>query len=635
MTPAARRLTVLIVALAAAAIILSIFGVRATVLLVSETARPAAAAAVVLLATIGSGELALRTGRFVFRAPRDGNDTLPERLAIGFASFGTLIAIASAPGVALAGATTGLTVAAAAFGVAVVIRERAPAVQPRFSWPLALLAPPIVVALALAIAPVNSPDELTYKLAVPHAYQLYGRVLEMPWSSHSYLVLSLHFTDLAALILGGGIAAKLAHFVLYLAALRIVHRAVARRASGAAIWAAAILAWTPALAVIAGWAWDEWGVVALVVLAIDRYERWHDEGSRADAAAAFVAAGCAASVKYTALPFLLALAIIVVWRDRRDSKLLVAAALVTALFGSFFYIRNAIWTGSPVAPLMLPDAPPLSHYRAPGTLRAWGDFFRGEYVLDREMIDESAGVLLPLACIGGLLAFRKSDRTLRDWALLGAIQLPIVISMAPVTRNLLAAFTPLALAGVVVATDWVQRSRAIVRGATAVVLIGAFVAQGSVIASVVESYDLGPYLTGRVTGEQYIAEARTFARPYAWIADRTSLSSRIFLLGENRTFYLGRPFIAAGNFDGPRIAAWLGRFRSAEALDSELRREGITHVLVHTPWYHVGHRPLGGLERESVLEVPPATHAILMQFLATRCSLRYRDRDYLVYEIAR
>ncbi len=601
----------------------------------AETAPQIAAALVVVLAAIGAGEIALGFGRRVFRALRTGPDSVAERLAIGFAAFGTVIALVAWAGFALAPATIVVTAGAAAMGMFVVIRDRKAIRVPRLSWPALLLVPPVVLAFAFAIAPVNSPDELTYKLAVPHAWQLYGRMLEMPWSSHSYLVLSLHFTDLAALVIGGGVAAKLAHFALFLAALAIVYRGVARRHEDAAIWAVVVLAWTPALAVIAGWAWDEWGVVALVVLALDRYEKWRAGGEGADAAAAFVAAGCVASIKYTALPFLAALAIVFAWRHRRNSGLLLRAAVVVAVLGSFFYIRNAVWTGSPIAPLLLSGAPPLSHYRAPGLTRAWVDFFSGVYVFDREMIDESAGVLLPIACVLGLFAFRRRPKGLPDWTIIVALQIPIVVSMAPVTRNLLAAFVPLALAGVAIAVEWLSSSRPIARVAAAVVFAGALIAQGIVVASVARSYNLVPYLTGRQTAGEYIAEARTFAKPYAWIASHTPPSARLLLLGENRTFYLQRPFIAASNFDGPRIAAWLGGFSAVEVLDSELRRQGVTYLLVHAPWYRVGHRSLGVLEREYVLEVPPATHRMLMQFLASRCALRYRDRDYLLYEIVR
>ena len=87
-----------------------------------------------------------------------------------------------------------------------------------------LLVIPILIAVVEAITPVNSPDELVYKLAVPHAYDMAGRMFEMPLSSHSYITMALQLADLAALVIGGGIAAKLVHLALYFAALAIIRR---------------------------------------------------------------------------------------------------------------------------------------------------------------------------------------------------------------------------------------------------------------------------------------------------------------------------------------------------------------------------------------------------------------------------
>src|SRR5205807_9353763 len=122
-----------------------------------------------------------------------------------------------------------------------------------------LLAIAIAIAFITAIAPVNSPDELVYKLAIPHAWQLFGRMIELPLNSDSYLAMALQSADLSALALGGGIAAKLAHFGVYLAVIAVV-----RRIGGD--WSAIALAFTPALMIIAGWAWSEWGVLGLLLL---------------------------------------------------------------------------------------------------------------------------------------------------------------------------------------------------------------------------------------------------------------------------------------------------------------------------------------------------------------------------------
>src|SRR5207253_9599361 len=100
-------------------------------------------------------------------------------------------------------------------------------------------------------------------------------------------------------------------------------------------------------------------------------------------------------------------------------------------------------------------------------------------------------------------------------------------------------------------------------------------------------------------------------------------------------FHLGRPALAAGNLDGPRLAAYLARFPDAAAFDAEMRRLGVTYLLKHAPWYRVaGAEPSRSdkLESEYVLEVSPGTDRMLAEYFASRTRLRYRDAaGYEVY----
>jgi hypothetical protein len=535
------------------------------------------AAAVVVLAAIGSGYWA-------FRLAGAGKDQpLADAVAAGFAVFGTVAAM----GAWIRAAFVPLLACAAAGGGLLVLWRLRPRL-PRISVPVVFaFGIPSLIAVAEAVSPVNSPDELTYKLAVPHAYQLFGRMIELPLNSHSYFVLSTHFADLAALILSGGIAAKIARLAIYFAALVIVQR------SGGLL-AAIALAWTPALASIAGWCWEEWPLVALLTASLDRYERGEERAS-------FVLLGCAAATKYTALPWVAVFLLLVAIRNR---PAIVRAVVIVFAFGSFFYIRNAVWTGSPFAPFLLPNAPPVATYRGGTPLYA--------YLFDRSMIDESLGLLLPALSLAGILA---RDRW---WTLVGLLQLPLFFAFSPITRNVLPAFIPLAISG-----GRLLERRRIVYWVAAV----ACAAQLILIGLVVRSYELWPYLSGRLTARQYIASMRAFSSPYDWIERNTPPSAVFLLLGENRTYYLGRRFIAGGNLDSPRIAGWLGAHAGA------LRAAGVTHVLIHRPWIRVGSPPQGQIEREYVLTLPEETFNRFRAHLQQKGVLRYSDPEYLIYEL--
>lgn len=540
-------------------------------LLLVETAPPAVAAFIVLLAALGCGRSALR----IVRAPEG---PLSDALLVGFATLGILSAALALIDTAMVAPFAVIVACVEAFFLG---RERA-----RFTWPHIhpLLAIAIAVAFIAAIAPVNSPDELAYKLAIPHDWLLHGRMIELPLSSHSYLVMALQCADLAALALGGGIAAKLAHFGVYLTVLAVV-----RRIGGN--WAAIALAFTPALMIISGWAWSEWGVLGLLLVS---YDRW----SRDDVSGGACALGCAISCKYTALPWLLAMFVV-------KRKHWLRAAIIIAAFGAFFYIRNLIWTGSPIAPLLLPNAPQVAGYRG----SAWLGLIHGDDVFDPRIVDESLGIILPLAFIAGLFAWRKH----RDLVLIGLIQMPILLTIGPGSRNIINGVAPVAIAGM-----------SLVEGMPVLLAIPLF-AQLTLVTFTLESYDFLPYLAGRETATQYIARTRSFARSYDWIARNTPPRARVLVLAENRTFYLERRFIAAGNLDSPRIAAWLA--------GGGLDRERFTHIIIHKSWYRVGNAPLGTLEKEFLLQVTPEAHQMLTRFLAARCRLLYQDPGYLIYGV--
>jgi len=546
--------------------------------LLLETARPAIAAVIVLLAALGCGRSALRI-------VRSDDTSLADALLVGFAVLGIISAALALVSTAF---VTPFAVVVAMGEAWFLGRAPLPAFRPLSLHPL--LAVAISLAFVAAIVPVNSPDELVYKLAVPHAWQLFGRMIELPLSSHSYLAMALQCADLAALALGGGIAAKLAHFGVYLAVIAVV-----RRIGGD--WCAIAIAFTPALMIISGWAWSEWGVLGLLLLA---YDRW----SRDDINAAACALGCAISCKYTALPFLLAMLFV----KRRDMKLRPIA--IIAAFGAFFYVRNLIWTGSPIAPLLLPNAPQVAGYRG----SAWLGLLHGDDIFDFRIVDESLGIILPLAFLAGLFAWRKH----RDLVLIGVLQMPILLTIGPGSRNIINGVAPVAIAGVMLIEAMMPR-----RLVAFVAAIPLFV-QLVLVTFTLESYDFVRYLAGREDAAQYIARTRNFAKPYDWIAKNTPPGARILILGENRTFYLQRRFIAAGNLDSPRIAAWLD--------SGGLDRERFSHIVVHPSWYRVGDAPLGTIEKEYMLQVPPRAHEKLMRFLQGRARLVYREEGYLIYE---
>ena len=79
----------------------------------------------------------------------------------------------------------------------------------------------------------------------------------------------------------------------------------------------------------------------------------------------------------------------------------------------------------------------VANYRTGGSaFGGWSDLLRGTDIFDARISDESLGILLPAAAIIGLAALWSRERRLRDLAIVGAVQLPIVLTIAPGSRNM-------------------------------------------------------------------------------------------------------------------------------------------------------------------------------------------------------
>jgi len=612
--------------------------------------RPAAAASLILLASLAAGSACLGAARHLFRRfarlpDGDGAADPFDAALVGVPAFGTLVGAAAwlLPAMDLV-VLAGTLVLAAVGALQLVAAGRRGALRgtaPRGPAVL-LLGVPVFAAAVEAVIPIFSPDELVYKLAVPRTYALAGKMLELPLNSHSYFPAALSLATLPALLVADGIAAKLVFFAVFLLCLRVIRRLAERIEPGAGDFAAAVVAWTPALLLIAGWAWAEWGMIGLLLLSYERWDRFRESPGAGDAAACAVALAGAAASKYSALPWIAVFAVAAAVGLRAAPaalarmRLAVCAAGVVLALGGFFYVRNLAWTGSPVAPFLLAGSPQVGHYRA-GGVSGWGNLLRGNDVLDPGLLDDALGILLPLCVVLSPLSLRQARR-FRDLFAIGAFQFVAFVTFAPMSRLLTTALVPLALLGGGVFVRAARAGSRLLRGLMAAGVAAALAGQAVLVAFVlVVSYEPLPYLVGRESAADYVKRMRDFTLPYAYVAAHAPPEGRVLLLGENRTFDLERVALSAGNLDGPRLAEYLGRFSTAQALEQELRGRGVTHVIRHPAWYRVrgAGAPLGTLEREYVLEVSPETDAVLAEFFRTRAALRYRDPAYEIYEVGK
>lgn len=605
----------------------------------------AGAAMIVLAASATCGLLAFAVSRRAYAwacgtTPSDERPDGLEALFVGIPVFGTLMAA-----IAWLGVRIELLVPVAACALAIpaaaqLLRAGLPSAAGLPRRGMIALAIPVAFALVEALSPVASPDEMIYKLAVPHAYLQWGAMVELPLNSNSYFPNAIYMADFAAMAIGGGAAARMLHLGIFLLTLRVAWRLGNELREGAGAWVAATFAWTPALMLIAGWAWAEWAMLGLLLLSWHRWWRFvHSGDSPADAAIATLALAGAIATKYTAgvwTAVFLPLALLMLLRRRGGNviRIVVAAAGVLLLFGGFFYIRNVVWTGSPLAPFGLPGSPAVTNFRSEhGGLY---ELLMGWDIFHAKIIDDALGILLPVAVLASPLALLRLRP--RQWELFafGVVHSTVLVLIAPTSRLILLGLAPLAVLGAVAAFDvyaLAARTRrfllvaGIALGMVGQLVLGAFV---------LSSYEPLSVLAGRESERAYLERMRNYAPVYRWIESRTPQESVVLLLGESRTYHLARRAHWAGNLDGPRVAAWLGQSRDADQLRGAMRTLGVTHILVHRENYVIEDeaRKAGSmLEKEYMLVVPASVDEMLKACLRTHAKLDYSDPKYLLFKL--
>ncbi len=292
-------------------------------------------------------------------------------------------------------AVTGLGLACA--GWSVVAGGR-----PAWAWPHWSSWLVLAFATSTLLYPLRVPlawDELAYHL--PHARQwaLSGRLdvndwLRYPWFPYNYNLLYA-----AAMVVYDDVMAHMLHAYAGWLAAFLLHRWALPLVGRAAACGAAML-WLQSTRSEFATAYIDMGVALFVCAAFAVLQLWRENPrTRAGLALAAFLFGVALGSKYQALTFLPLFAVGVVTRDRRwrSVALCAAAAAVPCIY---WYARNLLMTGDPVAPLG-------------GTLFGFTDWNLGDYrhqFFDIALNYDWPPAFVAIACAAPWLAWRHPRR---------------------------------------------------------------------------------------------------------------------------------------------------------------------------------------------------------------------------------
>jgi hypothetical protein len=398
------------------------------------------------------------------------------------------------------------------------------------TWAVVPVGIVFLCALVMAQAPPVTLDELAYHLAIPRAWVLEGRAIELPLISHSYFPLGIESADLPSLTLLDRQGAITSHFLHLFAA--IATTILILRRSRSWIVTAGIVA-TPALALTAGWSLVDWPLLGICIVFVDALDKDEHRSITASMAAGLL-------TKYTFIPF--ALIAIVAGRSLKKG------VLPGLALGSLFFFRNFVLTWNPVAPFFGSDAPHVSGYRAlslPG------------YLFDGRFIDEALGA--------SLITLSLLTAGLAAWLLVGAAA--ALFFLGPSSRILVPFLAIPAMQA--------RNGTRVIRFILAI----AIAMQCFLVVFYTHRSGAFSLLSAEVSDEEYILEQRPSVEAVSWLNANLPDKSRTLVIGLNETFWFSRRVRAGGNFDGPRVSRYV-EAPTEEALRLRLERDGITHIAV-------------------------------------------------------
>lgn len=528
-------------------------------------------------------------------------------------ALGAGVMAAAAGALALAGLFRGWALLAVAAVLAVLgARE---AMRHGATWrlaiPRAVRVPAAVVGgcacLTLLVAVTPSPfyDQLNYHLAFPFQWLRDGHLTVFPRHAYSFFPATSGMLFAYALAAIGAGAAQAVHWWMGAVAVAgVAALAASLRGPRAGWWAAAIVATTPSVLLLATWAAADLAVVLFFVAALLALQLGARDAALGAKPALWLltgalvglAVGCKYLAGFTvAVPVGVAALLVGVPRGGlgRVGRTVLVVAGATASLGPWL-VRNALATGDPVYPF-LPDvfaAGLAAHGMVdmagvaaliPGagwehpTASQLATLTSFAPVGDAGAIGPWYLALLPAAAWAAWRGRRSLAPVL---AAAGAVAIAGWAVGPPTGRYLLPALVPLAaLAGA-----GVQRCLGGVMPA-ARRWIGGLLAAVAVWSALggttpLELSRLAVTL-GRGSADEVMAHYASYWPAVRIFDERLPADARVLLVGESRVMYLERDVAVDDPYVTPLLVSLAESAPSAAAMAAELRRQGITHLLVN------------------------------------------------------
>ncbi|MGH9868783.1 MAG: ArnT family glycosyltransferase [Candidatus Polarisedimenticolia bacterium] len=455
---------------------------------------------------------------------------------------------------------------------------------------LALLALAAVLTFTAAVAPPEFYDALVYHLAIPDHYIQHHGMVPIEGNFYAHYPANMGMLYAMGLLLRDAAFAQSLHWLCGVLSVFTLYAIGVRHAARTeALLACVLFGLIPGVMLVSTAAISDLTITLFGTVCFAAVLEWWESGDRRWLVPAGIAAGLAMGTKYTAalvvcLPCAAALAACRgrSWAARGAAVVLVGAVALALL--SPWLVRNAIFTGNPVAPYLssstdTPDVLDEMHRYLPDAGMAglarhvmtapWNTSMRSLGY---------AGQLGPvfLILLPALPFLGRLPRVAAPAALMAGIGFVAWAAVMPVTRYVMPVLPLVALLAALAARRVPRPLAAVAVGWP--VLYGLYLYCFLILT-------IGAWrpVTGAETAQDYLSRRVTYY-PAAAFMDTLPSDVRVLFVGEGCGFYVPRPFRASTPLDPPLLDGYAARAPQGEAaLLSLLRHEGFTHLLVSGP----------------------------------------------------
>ncbi len=510
----------------------------------------------------------------------------------------------------------------------------------------------LIGALAPSV-PITSMsyDSSVYHLAVPNIYLQYQRIIPVSFNLYSNFPFTGEMLYLLALLLKCDILAKLIHFAFgILISLAIYSFSRRYFNPRIALLAAAIFYTVPYVALVSTMAlvdltlsfFSFLALYALIIYFHSKKFNWLILSG--------INCGLALGTKYTAWLLLFTILLLGLFlksllEDRErigiSLKRILIFTAVALVVASPWYLKNIAFTGNPVYPFCYKmfggkywnafNAQRwMEHLRAQGLgYTNLKDYFKLPWVATIETRSLGGGLIGPLFLIflPGFLFLRKWDKNLRYLVVYGGCYFLFWALSQQFMRSLLPLLPAVSIVFAYLIIQLSQKGRVVSR---IIILVVGLTFCFNLFWIAIQSgyFDSLKVVVGLESRDEYLSRQTSHYEVIRYANHKLSTEAKILFIGETRTYYCQRPFVANTAFDTTVIVEWVHSSDDVPDLLKKLREERITHILYNK-------REAERLERQfSYFNWKEKENIEKYRFFMNNClKLLYSKNEVYLYEI--